>query len=340
MDQCENIRLQCVTNKVTELKNRWCHTFPSLILFLISPARLPTVTLNPCDDSASISTCEWQPFFQPEHKCVSITPVYRLLTVAERGESTPTTFILVRIWNSLGSSLKNTCAHKQTEIQSSLLMLIYALWSERSSSTNVRGGKRTDGGHMPRPWLLLHHVSIFWHARACFGNISVSAPLVLPDIPWVCFCVAAPQDILLRALFLVSLSDAVSAVKWWSYVLLTFIFITRLVLPPAFVNALPFKCQRASAGCRWTTKQKQHNTFVTLWSLGLTGWDNRRQGPTRLTQSQSVYTDFLQLLPLTFPHGEGFFFFLTRFIRTRFALHRLSILTRDKCFFHSCMCIS
>lgn len=182
MDKSENTTLQCATNKVAELENRGRHTFPPRWLFLISPVRLPAAMLNPCDDGASLPSREWQPFFQPEHKCLSVTPVYRLLSAAERGELTPVTFVLVGIRKSGFSKklFKDGVAHKQAEIYPTInhgwCWPLLSTGSEACQQTLHEGKEQTADTCLHPPsscaTFLMFHLSTFWQAHVCFSKIA------------------------------------------------------------------------------------------------------------------------------------------------------------------------
>lgn len=161
----------------------------------ISPMQHSTAMLNPCDDGASMSTREWQHFFQPEHKCLSIRRVYRLLNAAETGESTPAE---EWVWEELSFS-KTTTACQRAEIYPTInhcwfWSLLPAVNAARQQMSG-RGGKdrlRTHVSALPPPqppsssFICKHSDKL-----RCFTNIS--APSVFPDLPWILFCVAAPQ---------------------------------------------------------------------------------------------------------------------------------------------------
>lgn len=137
----------------------------------ISPMQHSTATLNPCDDGASMSTREWQHFFQPEHKCLSIRRVYRLLNAAETGESTPAE---EWVWEELSFSKTTTRLSTSRDLSNykSLLILISAPCCECSLSTNVRagGGKgQTADACLRTPSssaaFFKFHLSTFWQAQ-------------------------------------------------------------------------------------------------------------------------------------------------------------------------------
>lgn len=155
----------------------------------------PTVTLNPCDDGASVSTRERQHLFQPEHKCVSIRRVYSPL----KQESRPPrraglgrfTFIKKHCCSSTSRDLSN-CKR--------LWILISAPCCECSSSKQLVGGvKRSGRRHMPQPSLLLSRL-LKVSSVNILTSVGVSGIyphrqsfLTFPDLPWIAFCVAAPQ---------------------------------------------------------------------------------------------------------------------------------------------------
>lgn len=148
------------------------------------------------------------PFFQPEHKCLSIRRVYRLLNAAETGELTPAD---EWVWEKSRLS-KPTTARQQAEIYPTinLLLSISAPYCEWSLSTNITGGKRTECGHVSPPSLLLCLLlkvsSVSRQTNSGVAVIYVSAPSVFPDLPWILFCGAAPQLwVSLRSLMLCQL---------------------------------------------------------------------------------------------------------------------------------------
>lgn len=179
--------------------------------------QLPTATVNPCDDGASISTCEWQHVF-PAWSQVSVNQAW-LLNAAETGELTPAD---EWVWEELRLS-KPTTARQQAEIYPTinLLLSISAPCCEWSLSTNVTGGKRTECGHVSPPSLLLCRLlkvsSVSRQTSSGVAVIYVSAPSVFPDLSLdsVLWCGST-------ALGLVTFSDVMSAVNSWGCLLLTF----------------------------------------------------------------------------------------------------------------------
>lgn len=149
--------------------------FPSPVPFL----NLTRAALNPCDDGASLPTREWQPFFQPEHKCLSVTPVYRLLSAAERGESTPATLVLVGIRKSgFGEEpFKDGVAHKQAEIcptrNHGWCWPLLSTGSEDRQQTLQKGKEQAADTCLDPPsscaTFQTFHLSTFWQAHVCFG---------------------------------------------------------------------------------------------------------------------------------------------------------------------------
>lgn len=122
----------------------------------ISPMQRSTATLNPCDDGASMSTREWQHFFQPEHKCLSIRRVYRLLNAAETGESAPAE---EWVWEEFRFS-KTTAACQRAESYPTInhcwsCSLLPAVNAARQQLSGRAGGGRTDCGRMSPHSLLL-----------------------------------------------------------------------------------------------------------------------------------------------------------------------------------------
>lgn len=175
-------------------------------------------------------------------------------------------------------------------------MLTSALHWEWRSSTNVTKGKRTGGGHMPGPSLLLRHlpnvssVNILTSSRVFRLNSCTAS---LANFARTGFCVAAPQDIHLHSLTRCQLlrGDATnfspshfnpSLLGWRLY---------------------PLNVSRHLQAANWA---KQRSIFVTIWDLDLTDWDNRRRGLTRLTHSQSARADFFHSSSLS--DCQGVFF--------------------------------
>lgn len=134
--------------------------------------QLPTATLNPCDDGASISTREWQPVF-PAWAQVSVNQA--CLQTAERGwngRADPSGRVGLGKITFIKTHYCPSTSRDQSNYKSVAVDLCFLLWMKL---VNKYYGREKD------------------RMRTRVSVIYVSAPSVFPDLSWILFCGAAPQ---------------------------------------------------------------------------------------------------------------------------------------------------
>lgn len=172
-------------------ENRWCHTFLPVPFLNLTDAAFHSDAITLWWRCTRVHA--WMTALFPAWAQVSVNQA--CLQTAERG------------WNRRGDPggrvglgritfFKNhhrLSTSRDLSNYKSLLILISAPCCECSSSTNVRKDRlRTHVSALPPPqppsssFICQHSDKL-----RCFANIS--APSAFPDLPWILFCVAAPQ---------------------------------------------------------------------------------------------------------------------------------------------------